>query len=437
MIPVTPAPRLFQLVIALAAAGVVATFLPAAAPVYFGLAACVVIVAIGDAIRALRRPACILLRTAPSSVPVGVWTDVAIRIDNPTPRAVSLRVFDGVPETFAFEGLPRDIDVPGQSAATFTYRVRALRRGDATFSPADVRVDSPLWLWHRTERAGNAHGVRVFPDFATAAKLTLHAIDQHIQLMGLKRRQRRGEGFEFRQLRDYTAGDPLRRVDWKATSRRRRLISREYQEERDQQVLFVLDCGRRMRAIDGELSHFDHCLNALLVVASVVLRQGDSVGFVTYGGVDRRLAQVKGRGQLRTLQSALYDVHPTLEPADHLEAAQRVRAHQTKRALILFITNQRDDDVVDLGPALDLLRKRHLVVVASLRETSVEPLVDAAITDSESAATHCATLAYLADRKAALERLARPGVIPLDTSPRKLAVELAHRYLEIKRSGRL
>lgn len=432
-----PAPRLLQLALGLAAIGLVAAFLPRALPFYFGAIGVAVLVAAIDAILVLRRPASLVLRTAPSSVPVGVWKEIELRVDNPTSRAQTLHVFDGVPDAFAFEGLPRVVDVPAQSAASFTYRVRALRRGDATFEPADVLRDSGLRLWQRTERAGAAHVVRVFPDFATVAKLSLHAIDQHIQLMGLKRRQRRGEGFEFRQLRDYTAGDPLRRVDWKATSRRRKLISREYQEERDQQVLFVLDCGRRMRAIDGDLSHFDHCLNALLVVASVVLRQGDSVGFVTYGGVDRKLAPVKGRGQLRTLQSALYDVHPTLEPADHVEAAERVRTHQTKRALVLFVTNQRDDDVADLAPALELLRRRHLVVVASLSETSIERLQDAPITTPESAATHCATLSYLGARAKALEGLRRPGVIPLDTPPRRLAIALAHQYLEIKRSGRL
>ncbi|MBL8769717.1 MAG: DUF58 domain-containing protein [Planctomycetes bacterium] len=432
-----PAPRLLQLALVLAAIGLVASFVPRALPFYFGAIGVAALVAAIDAVVVLRRPAVIVLRTAPSSVPVGVWKEIELRVDNPTPRAQTLAVFDGVPDAFVFEGLPRDVVVPAHSAASFTYRVRAARRGDARFEPVDVLRDSGLRLWQRTERAGTAHVVRVFPDFATVAKLSLHAIDQHIQLMGLKRRQRRGEGFEFRQLRDYTAGDPLRRVDWKATSRRRKLISREYQEERDQQVLFVLDCGRRMRAIDGDLSHFDHCLNALLVVASVVLRQGDSVGFVTYGGVDRKLAPVKGRSQLRTLQSALYDVHPTLEPADHVEAAERVRVHQTKRALVLFVTNQRDDDVADLAPALELLRRRHLVVVASLGETTIDRLRDEPITTPETAATHCAAVSYLEARSKALEGLRKPGVIPLDTVPRRLAIELAHQYLEIKRSGRL
>ena len=72
-------------------------------------------------------------------------------------------------------------------------------------------------------------------------------------------------------MRDYLPGDDIRAIDWKATARMNRLISREYQEERDQQVIFVLDCGRRMRARDGAISHFDHALNIEIVWAEVAV----------------------------------------------------------------------------------------------------------------------------------------------------------------------
>lgn len=134
---------------------------------------------------------------------------------------------------------------------------------------------SPWRLWVKRQLARVPGSVRIYPNFASIAGFTLHALENRIQLMGIRRRQRRGEGLEFRQLRDYQQGDMLRQIDWKATSRRGKPISREYQEERDQQVLFLLDCGRRMRALDGETAHFDHCLNALLLVAYVALRQGD------------------------------------------------------------------------------------------------------------------------------------------------------------------
>ncbi|MDP1165310.1 DUF58 domain-containing protein, partial [Klebsiella pneumoniae] len=90
-------------------------------------------------------------------------------------------------------------------------------------------------------------------------------------------------------------GDEIRQVDWKATARQQRLISREYQDERDQEVLFMLDTGRRMRAMDGEASHFDHSLNALLLTSYIALGAGASVGVLGFAGSCRWVKPVKGR----------------------------------------------------------------------------------------------------------------------------------------------
>ena len=114
-------------------------------------------------------------------------------------------------------------------------------------------------------------------------------------------RRRRGEGLEFHQLREYREGDSQRQIDWKATSRSGQLISREYQDERDQQIMLLIDCGRRMRAQDDELSHFDHVLNAALLLAYVGLRQGDAVGLPhdERRAALHRAAQVGGDGAPR------------------------------------------------------------------------------------------------------------------------------------------
>lgn len=202
-------------------------------------------------------------------------------------------------------------------------------------------------------------------------------------------------------------------------------------------MLFLVDCSRRMRAVDGDLSHFDHCLNALLLVAYVALRQGDSVSLATFGGVDRRLPPVKGRQSMSALLNAVYDLETTLEPPDYLEAAARLKAFQRRRALVIVITNQRDEDEDELGPALELLRRRHLVVLASLREMRVEALLGRDVDSFEAALSRASALDYVQARQRALERHRGRGVIPLDVAPADLQVALAEQYLEIKRSGRL
>ena len=122
--------------------------------------------------------------------------------------------------------------------------------------------------------------MRVYPNYSTISKLLAFEVDNKLQLTGVRMSRRRGEGIEFHQLRDYRDGDSLRSIDWKATARMRRLIAREYQDERDQQIVFMLDAGRHMLAKDAELSHFDHTLNAMFLLSYVALRQGDAAGVV-------------------------------------------------------------------------------------------------------------------------------------------------------------
>ena len=420
-----------------AALGLAAAFWPALVPAWAWGGAVAGLVLLADAVLALRRAPLRVERVHAHSLALGAWTNVRMRVLNEGARDEDVLVFDGYPERTEFEGLPRAVLAPAGKGVEFEYRLRGLRRGEGRFRACDLLRRSPLGLWDVRERSDVASSVRIYPNFTAVAGFTLHALESRIQLMGIRRRQRRGEGLEFRQMRDYQAGDVLRQIDWKATSRRQRTISREYQEERDQQVLFLVDCSRRMRAVDGDLSHFDHCLNALLLVAYVALRQGDSVALATFGGVDRRLPAVKGRQSMTALLNAVYDLETTLEPPDYLEAAARLKAFQRRRALVIVITNQRDEDEDELGPALELLRRRHLVVLASLREMRVEALLQRDVDGFESALARASALDYVQARRRTLERHRGRGVIPLDVAPAELQVALAEQYLEIKRSGRL
>jgi len=432
-----PTGRLLQLATFWLALAFVAAFVPAVLWVWGGIGAMLGAIACVDGVVLFLRKPLDVRRVVAHSLAIGHWTDVVIELRNSEANTELVDVFDGVPSTAESELLPRSVALPASSGASFAYRLRALRRGDAQFDFVQVLRSSPWNLWARREFGGAPQTVKIYPDFAAVAGFTLHGLENRIQLMGIRRKQRRGEGLEFRQMRDYIEGDTLRQIDWKATSRRRKLISREYQEERDQQLVFLLDCGRRMRAVDGDLTHFDHCLNALLLVSYIALRQGDAVGLMTFGGTERWLPPVKGRASMSVLINSVYDLDTTLEPSDYLDAAARAKSLQKRRALVVLVTNQRDEDGDELRPALELLRKRHLVLLASLRETSVERLLHAPLDDFEAALRCCAALDYTQARRRSLDRLRTGGVVTLDLEPAALPIALAEKYLDIKRSGRL
>jgi uncharacterized protein (DUF58 family) len=218
----------------------------------------------------------------------------------------------------------------------------------------------------------------------------------------------------------------------------RRPIAREYEDERDQRLLFLLDCSRRMRHVDSRgRGLLDEALNALLLLSRVAVRQGDAIGLMTYGGVRRRFAPQKEAGTPARLAEAVFDLEAGLDAADPISATADVLQCQPRRAMIVIVTNSRDEDDEDLERAVDMLCRRHLVVVADLRESILDDVADTPVTDVLSAQRFLGVEAYLAERRRRQERLQHLGVRVLDLLPSQLPVALVDQYTEIKRAGLL
>ena len=432
-----PAPRLLAVVLGWAALGWASGLWPALEPAWAGLGLALLVACAFDGWRARGVPALRLVRRAAGVWPVEVWGQVELELFNEGGRALALEVFDDYPGDWRLDGLPRRLDLSAGEGASFSYRLQPVRRGDAHFGAAHLRVASPLGLWQRVHRVGQAQTVRVYPDFSKLLGHTLSAADRRVQTGGLIRRRRRGEGTEFRQLREYRDGDSQRAIDWKATARQRKLISREYQEERDQQVVFLLDTGRRMLARDEGVAHFDHALGAVLTLAFVAQKQGDAVGLMSFGGDVRWIAPAKGRAGLDRLLAGIYDLQASEVAPDYTAAASALRSRLGKRAFVVLITNLRDEDDLAMRNACRLLSARHLVMCASLREHALDEALLAPVRDFAGALRHCASADYLRTRRAAIERL---GIAPghlLDVTPQQLSAALTRRYLDIKESGQL
>ncbi len=376
-------------------------------------------------------------RLIEGALPVGVWSNVELEVHNPLHKALALELFDFHPASCEIEKMPLNARLPAQGWTRTGYRLRPLQRGAYTFPGIQVRVFGRFGLLKRNRRYPLHTKIRVYPDFANVIKYSLLAHDQHQALMGIRKKRRRGEGMDFKQLREYRVGDSLRQIDWNATSRMLKLISREYQDERDQRIVFLVDCGRRMRALDGSLSHFDHTLNALLLVSYIALRQGDSVGLLTFGGEQRWLAPKKGKHIVNLMLNTVYDLQPGLQEPDYLDAALRLSSLSTKRALIVLITNLRDEDNEEILSSLQLLKRRNLILLASLRETAIDDSLDSEVVGFDDALLHAAGHKFLEYREKLHERIRQTGILTIDTSPARLAVDMANRYLQIKSSGML
>ena len=402
----------------------------------WGLLLALLALAILDAVRLKRLPSPRLHRQMPGSLALGRWGEVRLEVEHDFAHPLNIQIFDHVPDGLSFENLPLTVELrPGRHSLA-GYRLRPLKRGHFTFEHCEISLPSPLGLWSGKRLLNVADNTRVYPDFARLYGGQLLAVDNWLSQLGVRQRQRRGLGLEFHQLREFREGDSLRQIDWKATARQRTPIAREYQDERDQQIIFMLDCGRRMRSQDGELSHFDHALNACLLLSYIALRQGDAVGLNTFAS-DRPhyLAPVKGTDQLKVLLNTVYDLNSTQRPADYQAAANQLLARQKRRALVVLVTDLRDEDDEELLTAVKRLGKQHRVLVASLREDLLDNLRHAPVQTLPEALAYCGTVDYLNERAELHERLSAHGVPVVDARPAELGAELVTRYLSWKKAG--
>jgi uncharacterized protein (DUF58 family) len=416
----------------LAGVGVAAVWQPDWTPWWQASLTLLSLAAVVDAVLASRAAPPRVERLLTSSLPLGVAQRAVLRIHNPGSRAWPVEAHDMAPLRVHIEHLPQRTRLPPCGFVELHYSVTGVERGAAEFGPAALRLASPLRLWQRQTLLGPGQAVRIYPDFAAVSEYVLLLSQARVQQMGIQKRRRRGEGSEFHQLREYREGDPLRQVDWRATARRRHLISREYQEERDQNLILLLDCGQRMRAQDGALSHFDHALNALLLLAHVALRQGDAVGLAAFGADFTWARPVRGVRLLNSLLNRVLELQPGPLAPDYSRAALALLARQRKRSLVLVVSSLRGEDVSDLLPALALLRRRHRVVLAALREQALDAACAQPVTDFEGALRCAGAHGYLAERRRALAEVRATGVSVLDALPQDLPVALVNQYFALK-----
>lgn len=442
--PLKPSRRLLGLTAVLAALAIVLGALPLIgvglprllSPIWFGLLFSLLGIALLDALLLRRAPTPQVQRQLNSNLPLSRWSDVRLSLQHSGSYPYSIGVFDHVPAGMTCDSFPQTVTLQPGHSSEFSYRLRPLQRGHFHFTTCELHLPSPLGLWQDRRLLELTSQSRVYPDFTRLHGAGLMAVEHWLSQLGVRQQPRRGLGMEFHQLRDFRDGDVLRQIDWKATARKRTPIVREYQDERDQQILFLLDCGRRMRSQDGELSHFDHALNASLLLAYVALRQGDAVGLSTFASEQPRfLAPTKGSAQLSALLNSVYDLHSSQRPADYAAAVKQLLARQKRRALVVLITNLRDDEDEELLGALKHLSRQHRVLLVSLREEILDQLREQPVQDFDQALTYCGTVSYLNARTSLHERLIAHGVPLLDVRPSELGPELVSRYLAWKKAG--
>ncbi|AKG20187.1 DUF58 domain-containing protein [Calothrix sp. 336/3] len=329
------------------------------------------------------------------------------------------------------------------TTSELTYTVNPNQRGEYTWGNIQVRQLGALGLaWHNWQ-ISQTEKVKVYPDLVGLRSLSIRLT---LQSSGAMRQIRQmGIGTEFAELRNYRTGDDLRLIDWKATARRigsygnASPLVRVLEPEQEQTLLILLDRGRLMTARVQGLQRFDWGLNATLSLALAGLHRGDRVGI---GVFDRQvhtwIPPERGQGHLNHLIDRLTPIQPVLLESDYLGAVTHVVQQQTRRALVVVITDIVDTTASsELLAALTRLAPRYLPFCVTLRDRQVDTIAENFTTDVNTAYTRAVALDLLAQRQVAFAQLQQKGVLVLDAPANQITDQLIDRYLQLKARNQL
>jgi uncharacterized protein (DUF58 family) len=436
---ILPTRRTVALLALLAGLGLIGFATRSALDLLVAADAIVLLLVVADGLLAVPPARVGLERDAPGTFSVGRPTAIGYRWRNPLRRSARLLVREVRPDILGGVQPERAVALGPRQTWGEHVAVGAVRRGREEAGWFAVRSVGPLRLGLRTGRVGLPWSVRVYPNLpATRLKASIAEAVRRRE-SGLRAIRYLGEGRQFESLREWVPGDDTRRIDWKATARRRKVIARQYEEERRQQVLLVLDAGRLLaEEIDGE-ARFEHAVRAALLLALAAVYHDDNVGIMVFGReVARYVAPQRGRRGLRQVLDVLAEARPALVESDYPAAFRHLAVLNRKRALTVVFTDAIDRLASEaLIANVGSLHPRHLPLVVTLRNPVLDTVAGLRPDLAADAYRKAAAEELLHARAEALAGMRRAGAMVLDVEPHRASAAVVEQYLELKRRGRL
>ncbi len=330
--------------------------------------------------------------------------------------------------------MPQLVELPPWKQATVSYSVIPLRRGASELPAVHLRFPTRLKLWTRHEIRALKMPVRIYPDIRAVYRYELMASRNRLAEIGVRMLRMPGQGREFERLREYRYGDEIRQIDWKATSRQRELISREFNVERNQNLVLMIDCGRFMRNETGGISYLDRALNSAIMLSYIALGQGDNVSLMAFSNrIERFIRPVRGKPGIQTILRSTYDIQASTKTADYSLALEYLAMVQRKRALVILITFVTDElQLRVIGESLKLRSLPYLPMCVLLQDVGLRSMADRVPVDDIDAFHTSAAAHILTGQAQQVAALRENGVMMVDTPPDLLTERLISEYLTVK-----
>lgn len=327
-----------------------------------------------------------------------------------------------------------------RSSFPIPVNIYGLKRGSVELGQSAITISGRLGLVQKSFIYSHNDTILVIPSFGENLRYRMMAIQHKMRAVGQRVIKRRGVSSSFHNLRDYSVGDDPRYIDWKASARRRKLITKEYTVEQGQNVLIAIDAGRMMTQISGELERFEYALSSALTLAEVAVASGDNVGVLVFNDRVRHLMLPgKGVSSVIKIRDILTRSSATLVESDYAAAFNTISIHQKKRSMIVLFT-----DIIDPRASRSIISqtthsiRKHLPLLIAIKNEDMHNVSQPKVTGREvSFYQSAAAEEMLTAREMALKQIRLSGVPVIDTAPKAMTSLLIDKYLEIKDRGLL
>lgn len=378
-------------------------------------------------------------RTVDEKLSLGAENLVTLRIRNSSFSRLTGTIRDEYPEGFTSSGNEIEVAMAPRSEVDFTYHVTPPHRGDFEYGDIYLRLRGRMGMIIRQHKYPMSRQVKVYPNILDLRRYEIGLRKQRAVQPGQRVIRMHGRGTDFESLREYLPDDEFRAIDWKASARRNKLISRQYQEEKSQNVMILLDCGRVMGPAIHGLSRLDWSINAAMMLAHVAAIKGDKVGLMAFGEEIHAYTPPKsGKSQTLNMLSITYNLQSAVGDSNYYRAFPFLSRKWTRRSLVVVFTDLDDPEASKpLISQISSLTKKHLCMVVAMADPAVFSAVNSEPTKSEDAFRTAAARQVIQGRKLAAAQLIRAGAIVLDVPPEHFTPAVVNQYLRVKSTARL
>jgi uncharacterized protein (DUF58 family) len=413
-----------------------------ALPFLFYLAVAAFIVAfmltLWDAIRLFSlKDALDIKRIIPEILSLGDNEEIEISMRNPYAEDVHVSIIEDLPYQLKIRNFQKDEHLKARQSSTVKYTISPKIRGEYRFGNTILLIETRVGRIKRRMEVENTQMVKVYPSIRQMKEMEMLAFTKVHASFGLKKIRRIGHSYEFEQIKPYVQGDDYRSINWKATSRTASLMMNQYEDEKSQSIINIIDCGRRMHMPFNGMTLVDYAVNSALALSNVVLKKYDKVGLVTFAEKTHTFLPADvGKFQMRRVLDTLYNQEVRQAESDYEILYKTLSDNLTTRSFIVLYSNfENISSVRRIYPILKKLNQKHLLMMVVFKNTELEDFVLEKPETIREAYLHTVARSAMYDKTQIIQTLRQIGIQVTYVEPEGLSLGVINKYLELKSRG--